>query len=112
MNIVDECKKQDTECKTLIIHGGKYKTQLSVKFGNRKVWQKPNPRHVLSFIPGTIREVNVAEGDKVTKGDQLLVLEAMKMLNRIEAPINGVISKIYVEVDERIPKGKLMLEFE
>ena len=41
--------------------------------------------------------VNVNEGDKVKKGDTLLIVEAMKVMNNISSPKDGVIEEIYIE---------------
>ena len=51
-------------------------------------------------------------GDKVKTGDTLLVLESMKMYNLMNAPQNGVIKKITVQLGEQIPKNFLIMEFE
>jgi len=110
--IMDECGSKKVRCKTLIIHGVKYRTTFTKKYENRKSWVKPNHKNVLSYIPGTIDEIYVREGDKVKKGEKMLMLEAMKMLNTIEVPANGKIRKINVKTGDRIPKGFVMIEFE
>ena len=51
-------------------------------------------------------------GDVVNEGDLLLIHEAMKMLNRVVAPISGVVTSINVEVGEKIGKNHLMLKIE
>ena len=90
----------------------KYQTLLTKKFINRKQWVNPSPFDVQSIIPGTILEIFVKEGDIVKEGDPLLILEAMKMQNRIQMPFTARIKKINVEVGVRIPKDSLMLELE
>ncbi|MDD2284786.1 MAG: acetyl-CoA carboxylase biotin carboxyl carrier protein subunit [Paludibacter sp.] len=90
----------------------KYKTMLTRKYKNRKAWVDPNPYEIQSFIPGTIIEISVKEGEVVQEGDPLLILEAMKMQNRIEMPFTAKIKKINVNVGDRIPKDMLMLELE
>jgi biotin carboxyl carrier protein len=90
----------------------KYKTQLTRKFKSRKVWVDPNPFEIQSFIPGTIIQISVKEGDIVKEGDPLLILEAMKMQNRIEMPFTAKIKKLNVNVGDRIPKEMLMIELE
>ena len=47
---------------------------------------------VNSPLPGVVLELKVKDGDKVTKGQVIMVLEAMKMENAIEAPCEGVIT--------------------
>ncbi len=90
----------------------KYKTQLTRKFKNRKVWVEPNAYEIQSFIPGTIIHISVKEGEIVKEGDPLLILEAMKMQNRIEMPFTAKIKTINVNVGDRIPKETLMIVLE
>ena len=90
----------------------KYKTLLTKKYQNRKPWVNPSAFDIQSIIPGTILEIFVKEGDIVTEGSPLLILEAMKMQNRIEMPFTARIKKINVEVGLRIPKDSLMIELE
>ena len=47
---------------------------------------------VNSPLPGVVLEIKVKDGDKVTKGQVIMVLEAMKMENAIEAPCEGTIT--------------------
>ena len=105
-------KKETPELVDFAVTARKYKTQLTTKDMNRKVWVDPNPYDVQSSIPGTIIQISVAEGEIVKEGAPLLILEAMKMLNRIEMPFTARIKKINVAVGERIPKETLMIELE
>jgi biotin carboxyl carrier protein len=89
-----------------------YETLLTEKFKNRKVYAPANPKLVKSFIPGTILKILVRRGRKVEEGDDLLVLEAMKMQNQIKAPISGKISKINVKKGQMVSKNFVMIEFE
>ena len=90
----------------------KYKTQLTNKYKNRKVWVNPNPYEIQSSIPGTVISIAVNEGDLVKEGDQLLILEAMKMQNRIQMPFTARIKKINVSPGDKVPKDTLMIELE
>ncbi|MGQ1910184.1 biotin/lipoyl-containing protein [Marinifilum sp. RC60d5] len=94
------------------VDGTIYKTEVTKKFEQRKSWAKPNPKHLNSFIPGTIVEIFVKEGQKVKAGESLMILEAMKMKNLIEMPFDGVIKKIHVKEGEKVPNRLLMLEIE
>lgn len=49
---------------------------------------------VVAPMPGTILSVNVSEGQSVSAGDVLFVLEAMKMENEIVAPVSGTVTKV------------------
>ena len=97
-------------CKSLIIDGTKYRTQLSQKFENRKSWEPHNPKKIISLIPGTVIKVDVKVGQKVIVGEQMLVLEAMKMKNKILFQTEGIVKTIHVKEGEKIPKDHLMLE--
>lgn len=88
----------------------KYKTLLTEKFRNRKVWETPNEKEMRSHIPGTIVKICVSEGQEVKAGTLLLIHEAMKMQNRVEMPYDGRISKINVTEGEKIPKDFVMIE--
>jgi len=90
----------------------KYRTKITKKFLNRKKYEAPNIKHVKSYIPGTIIKVYSRKGKKVKKGDTLLILEAMKMRNKILMPIDGRIKAIHVKEGEMIPKDFLMVEIE
>jgi len=90
--------------------GAKYKTLLTEKYKNRVKWEKPDLRKIYSQIPGTVIKIYVEEGQKVNEGDLMMVLEAMKMKNKILFTQDGVVNKIYVSENEKIPKNHLMIE--
>jgi len=63
-------------------------------------------------MPGLILEINVAIGQEVQEGDNLLILEAMKMENSFDSPRSGVIKSIAIEKGQAVDKGQLLIEFE
>ncbi len=63
-------------------------------------------------MPGLILEINVTVGQEVQEGDNLLILEAMKMENSFDSPRAGVIKSIAVEKGQAVDKGQLLIEFE
>ena len=63
-------------------------------------------------MPGLVLEVSVKGGQEVSKGDALLILEAMKMENVIKSPTDGVIKNISVNKGETVEKNQLILNFE
>ena len=89
-----------------------YKTRLSLKFKNRKFYEPANPLLVTSFIPGTVIDILVAEGQPVVKGEELMILDAMKMKISIKSGTEGRIKKIMVEKGAKIPKGITLFEME
>jgi acetyl-CoA/propionyl-CoA carboxylase biotin carboxyl carrier protein len=63
-------------------------------------------------MQSTVVKLSVAAGDKVVEGDQVLVLEAMKMEQSISSPRDGVIKAVKVSVGETVPSGTVLIEFE
>jgi biotin carboxyl carrier protein len=63
-------------------------------------------------MPGQVRAVNVSEGDTVTKGQTLLVLEAMKMEIRIHAPRDGIVKKLSVKQGQTVEREQALIEIE
>ena len=63
-------------------------------------------------MQSTVVKLAVAAGDKVVEGDQILVLEAMKMEQSISSPRDGVIKAVKVSVGETVPSGTVLIEFE
>ena len=65
---------------------------------------------ICSPMPGHILNLNKTEGEKVTLGENLLTLEAMKMENTIQSPRDGVVKHIYIKIGETVTKGQKLLE--
>ena len=95
---------------SLEIGGALYVTRLTNKFRQREQWKRPDERRVEAFIPGTIQRIMVKEGQEVSTGTPLLILEAMKMRNEVLSPVNGIIRKIHVSEGELVPKSRLLVE--
>ncbi|OFY89305.1 MAG: hypothetical protein A3K10_17100 [Bacteroidetes bacterium RIFCSPLOWO2_12_FULL_31_6] len=62
-------------------------------------------------MPGLVLGISINAGEKVTKGDTLLILEAMKMENVIKSPTDGVIKSIAVKKGETVEKNQVILNF-
>ena len=60
-------------------------------------------------LPGTVTDILVAVGQKVNIGDTVLVLEAMKMQNNIEAEYAGTITSIMVNKGDTVMEGSVLL---
>ena len=67
---------------------------------------------VNSPLPGTILAIKVAEGDAVSQGQTLVILEAMKMENEIPSPVEGKISSIKIKKGDSVSTGDLLLVLE
>ncbi len=63
-------------------------------------------------LPGKIIDLRVKAGDTVSKGQPLLVLEAMKMEHTLAAPADGTIKSVRYAVGEQVPEGAELVEFE
>ena len=67
---------------------------------------------VVSPMPGIIKSVDVAVGDKVNEGDTLCILEAMKMENPMVAPAGGKINEINVSAGQSVKRGETLVVIE
>lgn len=65
---------------------------------------------VKSPLPGVILEINVNEGDTITRGQKLLIMEAMKMENEIKSDVGGVVTAIKVRVGQSVLQDEVMIE--
>lgn len=65
---------------------------------------------VLSGTPGTITQVLVQEGAAVREGQDLCILEVMKMETKVKAPQNGIIGKVYVHKGEQVVANQKLFE--
>ncbi len=63
-------------------------------------------------MPGTILSVEVAVGDELAIGDQICVLEAMKMQQVLRADWSGVVRAVHVVVGQQVPDGSPIIELE
>ena len=63
-------------------------------------------------MPGTILDVRVKEGDRVKRGDVLLILEAMKMENEIMAPEDGIVASVNVSKGASVNTGDVLVTME
>ena len=97
---------------SLSIDGSNYRTRISRKFENRTPYKPVNPKLVLSFIPGTVLDIFVSEGQSVSAGDELMILDAMKMQNRLTCGMPGKVKKIYASKGDRVAKGTVLIELE
>lgn len=97
---------------TLVVDDAVYTTTLNKAQERRKPYVPHNPSLITSFMPGTIQEVFVEEGQSVKAGTQLCILEAMKMKNLIVAPFNGIVKKMNVKTGQLVPKSFVLVEME
>ncbi|MCA1795822.1 MAG: biotin/lipoyl-containing protein [Desulfotignum sp.] len=67
---------------------------------------------ILSPMPGTIIDVMVEPGDAVVEGQELVILEAMKMENPIVATADGTVKEVNVAVDDKVATSQVMVVIE
>ena len=63
-------------------------------------------------MPGKVTKLLVAPGDRVTKGQPLAVLEAMKMESRFEAPRDGLVTAVHVREGDQVEEGAVLLDLQ
>lgn len=63
-------------------------------------------------MPGLVKEIIANVGEKVSQGQSLMILEAMKMENIIKSPVEGIIKSIEVQKDKAVEKNQVLLKFQ
>lgn len=102
---------KEKELFDVVLESGTFQTgRILKKYEKRGGWKPSSPKHILSFIPGTILGINVKVGDKIKAGEQLMLFGAMKMDNIISSSIDGEVLSINCKVGESVPKGCIMIE--
>jgi pyruvate carboxylase subunit B len=90
--------------------GGKKKSNS--KAGNAGRPRPTHAGHVTTSMPGTIVDVKVKVGDKVNAGDGVLVIEAMKMENEIQAAVTGIVVGVFVSKGDTVTPDESLLEIQ
>jgi biotin carboxyl carrier protein len=103
---------EDKELSKIVIDDVAYETKLTSKYLRRKSYVSIDPNKIFAYIPGVIAKINVYEGQKVSHGQSILVLEAMKMKNDVTCPKEGKIKIIHVKELQMVVKGQLLIELE
>ncbi|OAF70827.1 hypothetical protein A3Q56_01436 [Intoshia linei] len=62
-------------------------------------------------MPGIVKRINVNIGDKILKGSEVCVLEAMKMQNGLYSKVDGTVSKICVNVNDSVNESDILIEY-
>ena len=71
-----------------------------------------NLKSINSPLPGNILDIKVKEGDKVSKGTIVLIMEAMKMENNIVSEFDGVVAAIKVKTGQSVLQNDVLVEIE
>lgn len=108
----------DNKLATIRINGRKYDLKLTDQFDKllkdlglegmavKKISEIKSP------MPGLVLDILVQPGDSIKKGDQVLVLEAMKMENIIKAQSDAVVKSVNIEKGVAVEKGQVLVKFE
>ena len=73
---------------------------------------RPDTGALEAPMPGRVSAVKTVAGARVAKGDELVVVEAMKMENALRAPRDGTVRVVHVVVGEMVAPGRPLLELE
>jgi pyruvate carboxylase len=68
-----------------------------------------DPCQIPAPIPGLVATLAVTVGQKVTKGDKLLMMEAMKMQTTVTSPVDGVVQALHVAIGDTVASKDLLL---
>ena len=71
-----------------------------------------DPMQVASPMPGLVVAIGVQAGDKVTRGQKLVTMEAMKMETTLYAEMDGRVAELLVKPGAQVETGELLLRFE
>lgn len=102
---------------TVRINGSKYNVEVKDKLDlllERLGMDKLAANEVKDIkapMPGLVLDIMVKEGDEVKKGDQVMILEAMKMENVLKSPGDGTVRSIKVKKGEGVEKNQVMILF-
>jgi acetyl-CoA carboxylase biotin carboxyl carrier protein len=67
------------------------------------------PTDVRAHITGTVWKIEVKQGDRVTEGQSLVILESMKMEMPVEADSDGQVSQIHVREGQAVEEGQVLV---
>ncbi len=102
----------------VLVSEGEIKAEAKTQKSAKKTQQKPQASggkitgeqiDIKSELPGVVIDVLVNQGQQVRAGEKILVIEAMKMMNDITAPIDGIVSSVNVSANDKIEIGTVMV---
>lgn len=80
--------------------------------GGNKRGKASKEGHVTTTMPGNIVDVLVKEGDEVSAGDPVLIIEAMKMETEVKASAAGTVIAVHIKKGDRVTPGEVLVEIE
>tara|TARA_B100000927_G_scaffold264673_1_gene236955 strand:- start:1095 stop:1502 length:408 start_codon:yes stop_codon:yes gene_type:complete len=103
---------------TVVVDGHEFSVKTDGRDGHKPVRKRKGKRKtaksgvVASPIPGKIVSLSVKNGDDISEGDVIMILEAMKMQNEIQAPISGTITQMGCEPGDSVEANSPLLIIE
>ena len=91
------------------VNGKSYDVQVKEGVEETKSTQSGEGQEVKAALPGNVIRIEVSEGDEITEGDVLLVVEAMKMETEIKSPASGKILSIEVSAGDQVKTGQTLV---
>jgi len=92
-----------------LVRSAKRKPEINISSSGSGV-KRSQAKGVKAPIPGLIHTVLIKEGDRVNKGDAVIILEAMKMESEITSNTTGKVKKIMVKEGDTVQEGDLLIE--
>lgn len=115
LEIVSEDKEEKTM--DIKVNGNVYKVsvedqydQLLKKLGLDNISSK-KVKEIKAPMPGLVLNIIAKEGQEIKKGDNLLILEAMKMENILKSPTDGTVKKILINIGDKVEKNQVLIQF-
>lgn len=103
--------KSFVSCKGLV-HELERWSEIQSELNEITASEQLNDGNILSPMPGKIVKIEALEGQKVAKGDVLIIVEAMKMENSILAPFEGTIENVFVSEGDQVQNKMKLLQLE
>ncbi|MEX0735859.1 MAG: biotin/lipoyl-containing protein [Bacteroidota bacterium] len=105
----------DTRGMTLLVNGTPHQVKVDDERSLllKSVLEKPHSAKstisVRAPMPGLITKIEVHEGDTITEGQGLVILEAMKMENEIKSASKAIVGSIHVKLRQTVDKGEVLV---
>jgi biotin carboxyl carrier protein len=99
----------------VLLFGNQYSAQVEDEREHRLRSAKPDfvqagsEFHLKAPMPGLVVLVAVEDGQKIQKGDVLVILESMKMQNELKSPRDGIVTRIRISSGESVEQRQIML---
>ena len=114
--VTQNVSSNGTESYAVKVDGKVFQVEVSPSGTINQVTETPDNSQTSETLDaplaGNIFKVNVTVGDQVSKGDVVIVMEAMKMETEIQSTITGVISSVQVQQGDNVKVGEILLSFE